>query len=115
MFRRLSNPSGTVTSAKGSNTVPEARKVASKREQVKYDKYKEIAKAAGMSFCPLVHEAYGRMAIQAHNLLKVCVAKIAALGRQPVPSVIYYWRARVSFHSRSPKHERSTNDSRTLD
>ena len=54
MFRRLSNPSGTVTSAKGSNTVPEARKVASKREQVKYDKYKEIAKAAGMSFYPLL-------------------------------------------------------------
>ena len=96
MFRRLSNPSGTVTSAKGSNTVPEARKVASKREQVKYDKYKEIAKAAGMSFYPLVHEAYGRVGIQAHNLLKACVAKIAALKRQPVASVFCYWCARFS-------------------
>ena len=81
---------------KGSNTVPEAGKAASKREQARYDNYKEIAKAAGMSFCPLVHEACGGVGIQAHNLLKVCVAKIAALRRQPVSSVIYYWCARFS-------------------
>ena len=51
---------------------------------MKYDKYKEIAKAVGMSFYLLVHEAYGRVGIQPHNLLKA------------VASVIYYWRARVS-------------------
>ena len=82
--------------AKGSNTIPEAGKTASKCEQMKYDTYKEIAKAAGISFYPLVHEVYGRVGIQPHNLLKVCVAKIAALRRQPVASVIYYWRARLS-------------------
>ena len=57
---------------------------------MKYDKYKEIAKAVGMSFYLLVHEAYGRVGIQAHHLLKACVAKIDALRRQPVASVIYY-------------------------
>lgn len=82
--------------AKGSNTVPEAGKAASKREQEKYDKYKEIAKAAGMAFHPLVHEAYGRVGTQAHHLLKDCVAKIAELRRQPVATVLHYWRARFS-------------------
>ena len=91
MFRRLSNR------AKRSSTVPEAGKAASKCEQVKYDKYKEIAEAEGMSFYPLVHEACGGVGTQAHNLFKVCVTNIDALRRQPVPSVIYYWRARFSF------------------
>src|SRR5690606_28869134 len=38
-------------------TVPEAGKAAGKREQKKFSKYKDIAKAAGMTFQPLVHKA----------------------------------------------------------
>src|SRR3546814_198091 len=44
----------------GHSTVPEAGKAAGKREQEKFSKYKEIAKAAGMTFHPLVHEAHAR-------------------------------------------------------
>src|SRR3546814_1445603 len=68
----------------GHSTVPEAGKAAGKREQEKFSKYKEIAKAAGMSFRPLVHEAHGRVGISAHRVLKICVEKIALLRRQPV-------------------------------
>ena len=78
------------------NTVPEAGKAASKREQEKYNKYKEIAKAAGMTFHPLVHEAHGRVGISAQRVFKTCVEKIAQLRRQPVSGVIHYWRSRIS-------------------
>src|SRR3546814_19212463 len=49
-----------------------------------------------MSFHPLVHKAHGRVGISAHRVLKMCVEKIALLRRQPVASVIHYWRSRLS-------------------
>jgi hypothetical protein len=77
-------------------SVPEAGKAASNREQQKYSKYREIARAAGKTFYPLVHEAHGRVGDAAREALKICVQKIAALRRQPVASVIHYWRSRLS-------------------
>jgi hypothetical protein len=80
----------------GLSTAPEAGKAAGKREQEKFSKYKDIATAAGMTFHPLVHEAHGRVGISAQRVLKTCVEKIALLRRQPVASVIHYWRSRLS-------------------
>ena len=59
---------------------------ADKREQTKYSKYKDIAKAAGMTFYPLVHKAHGRTGKSAQSVLKTCVSKIAHLmiRTQPV-------------------------------
>src|SRR3546814_15425653 len=51
----------------GHSTVPEAGKAVGKREQEKFSKCKEIAKAAGMSFYPLMHETHGRVGISAHK------------------------------------------------
>jgi len=62
----------------GLNAVPEAGKAASNREQEKYSKYKEISKAAGMTFHPLVHEAHGRVGLAAQRVLKACVERIAS-------------------------------------
>ena len=81
----------------GRPSAQEAGKAASIREQCKYGKYKDIADKAGMSFYPLVHEAYGRVGEQAHRLfIMTCVAMIAQLRCQPEASVIHYWRARIS-------------------
>jgi hypothetical protein len=74
-------------------TLPQrqARLQTSNREQQKYSKYskyREIARAAGKTFYPLVHEAHGRVGDAAREVLKICVQKIAAaLRRQPVASV----------------------------
>ena len=80
----------------GANTVPEAGKAASNREQQKNNKYKAIAKADGKTFYPLVHEAHGRVGKAAQEILQICVQKIAALRRQPASSVVFYWRSRLS-------------------
>ena len=93
MFRRRGHPA-LLRYAPG--TVPEAGKAASKREQEKYSKYKELARAAGMTFYPLVHEAHGRVGLSAQRVFKTCVERIAQLRRQPEASVVYYWRSRIS-------------------
>ena len=92
-------------------SVPEAGKAASNREQQKYSKYREIARAAGKTFYPLVHEAHGRVGDAAREVLKVCVQKIAAaLRRQPVASVSSIIGAQdFPWRFKSLKPERSTN------
>ena len=77
-------------------TIPAPGQAASNREQQKYDKYKELASNAGMSFYPLVHEAYGRVGISSHRIIKTCAAKISTLRRCHEGNVLHYWRTRLS-------------------
>lgn len=50
-----------------------------------------------MTFYPLAHEAHGRVGSTRPEILQICDEKIeAALRRQPVMSVVHYWRSRLS-------------------
>jgi hypothetical protein len=84
----------TSLNAVGDN--PTAGKAASLRESQKRDMYGDISAAAGMSFFPLVHEAYGRVGNAARNLIHVCAERIAANSHAPKAGILHYWRSRLS-------------------